>query len=158
MNARDRDACTRFALDVLGFKLSDRTRTMSFIRCDNTHHAIAFADAEATSLNHVAFEMASLDAVMRGIGRMKDHGYPPVWGPGRHGPGNNVFGYFVAPFGAVIEYTSEIVRVDDSYRTGGPEDWTWAPNRSDQWGIAAKDAARMEPAERRFRFRDISSV
>ena len=158
LNARDRAACTRFAVDVLGFKLSDRTRGMSFVRCDETHHAIAFADADLTSLNHLAFEMVNLDAVMRGIGRMKDHGCPVVWGPGRHGPGNNVFGYFVAPFGAVIEYTSEIVRVDDSYRTGGPDDWRWPPNRGDQWGITVKDTARMEPAERRFRFRELSGA
>jgi len=152
MNARDRDACTRFALDVLGFKLSDRTRGMSFIRCDRTHHAIAFADSDITSLNHLAFEMTDLDAVMRGIGRMKAHGHASVWGPGRHGPGNNVFGYFVSPFGAVIEYTAEIARVDDNYRVGGPEDWAWPPNRTDQWGVTGKDSARMGQAERLFRF------
>jgi catechol 2,3-dioxygenase len=36
------------------------------------------------TLNHVVFEMPDSDSVMRGIGRMKDSGYPVEWGPGRH--------------------------------------------------------------------------
>lgn len=153
LNARDREACTRFAVDALGFRLSDRSRTMDFVRCDTTHHAVAFADGDVSALNHLAFEMADLDAVMRGIGRMKDHGYACVWGPGRHGPGNNVFGYFVSPFGAVIEYTSEIQRLDESYRTGGPEDWSSPPGRTDQWGVTGRDTKRMDEAGRVFGWR-----
>jgi 2,3-dihydroxy-p-cumate/2,3-dihydroxybenzoate 3,4-dioxygenase len=153
LNAKDRDGATRFAQEVLGFKLSDRTRMMSFMRCDRTHHALAYADADVSSLNHLAFEMPDLDSVMRGIGRLKDHGHAAVWGPGRHGPGNNVFGYFIAPFGAVIEYTSEVQRIDDSYRTGAPEDWTWPPGRGDHWGITGRDHERMAEAERAFRFK-----
>jgi 2,3-dihydroxy-p-cumate/2,3-dihydroxybenzoate 3,4-dioxygenase len=153
MNTRDREACTRFAIEALGFRLSDRTGVMSFIRCNRTHHAVAYADASFSSLNHIAFEMMDMDAVMRGIGRLRDHGIPAAWGPGRHGPGNNVFGYFISPFGAVIEYTAEIEQVDESYRTGTPEDWKWPPGRIDQWGVSAKDAQRLMEAERRFTFR-----
>ncbi len=52
-------------------------------------------------------------SVMRGGGRMKDAGYPIQWGPGRHGPGNNLFNYFIDPFGVVIEYTAEVEQVDE---------------------------------------------
>ena len=38
--------------------------------------------------------VTDIDGVMRGIGRMRDAGKDPVWGPGRHGPGNNRFVYF----------------------------------------------------------------
>jgi catechol 2,3-dioxygenase-like lactoylglutathione lyase family enzyme len=152
VNAIDVAASERFAVEVLGFKVSDRTRAMTFVRCNRKHHAIAFAHSDASSLNHVAFEMADIDAVMRGFGRMRDAGYEPVWGPGRHGPGNNVFGYFIAPFGAVIEYTAEIAEVGDDYRVGGPDDWKWPPGRIDHWGASQKDLARIAPAERAFRF------
>ena len=104
LNARDREACTRFALEVLGFRLSDRTGFMSFVRCDRVHHAVAYAQGDNSFLNHIAFEMVDIDAVMRGIGRLKDAGIETFWGPGRHGPGNNVFAYFVAPFGAAVEF------------------------------------------------------
>jgi catechol 2,3-dioxygenase-like lactoylglutathione lyase family enzyme len=153
LNARDREACTRFAVDVLGFRLSDRTGFMNFVRCDRVHHAIAYAQADNSRLNHIAFEMADIDAVMRGIGRLRDAGFETFWGPGRHGPGNNVFAYFVAPFGAAIEYTAEVQRVSSSYRTGTPEDWKWPPNRSDHWGVSPRNATALARAEREFRFR-----
>jgi catechol 2,3-dioxygenase len=92
--------------------------------------------------------MESLDSVMRGIGRLKEAGYPPVWGPGRHGPGNNVFGYFVGPHGGVIEYTAEVAEVDEDYKVGTPDDWKWPPGRTDHWGISMRDNARMHTAER----------
>ena len=153
MNVTDRPACTKFAVETFGFTLSDRTGVMSFVRCNRQHHALAYADAKLSSLNHLAFEMQSLEAVMHGIGRLKDKGFPAVWGPGRHGPGNNVFGYFVSPFGAVVEYTSEIQLVDDSYREGAPEDWKWPPGRMDHWGVSGRDVDRMHEAEARYRWK-----
>jgi 2,3-dihydroxy-p-cumate/2,3-dihydroxybenzoate 3,4-dioxygenase len=153
LNARDREACTRFAVDVLGFRLSDRTGFMNFVRCDRVHHAIAYAQADNSMLNHIAFEMADIDAVMRGIGRLKDAGIQTFWGPGRHGPGNNVFAYFVAPFGAALEYTAEVQRVGPSYKTGTPKDWTWPPNRNDHWGVSA----RKHPEGSEFRFRPLAA-
>jgi catechol 2,3-dioxygenase-like lactoylglutathione lyase family enzyme len=153
LNTPDRGKCERFALDVLGFKVSDRTKHMTFVRGDRKHHSLAFAHAETASLNHIAFEMRDVDAVMRGIGRMRDAGFEVVWGPGRHGPGNNVFGYFIAPWGGIIEYTAEVSEVGDDYKVGAPEDWTWPPGRIDQWGVSKKDVARTGPAERLYRFK-----
>ena len=153
INSTDREACVRFAERVFGFRLSDRTGAMSFLRCNRQHHAVAYVKADFCSLNHIAFEMPTLEAVMLGIGRMRDNGVPLIWGPGRHGPGNNVFGYFVAPFGGVIEYTSEVNVVDDDYPVGKPEDWTWPPGRIDQWGLSLKDMVRAEAAEREYKFR-----
>jgi len=153
---RDADTSTRFAVDILGFKLSDRTKMMNFVRCDDTHHAIAYVRSDVSSLHHLAFEMQNLEAVMKGVGRLKDLGIEPVWGPGRHGPGNNVFAYYVAPFGAVIEYTSEVQRIDDSYKVGGPEDWKWPPGRIDHWGLSKRDEHKLHPAERLFGFKALS--
>jgi 2,3-dihydroxy-p-cumate/2,3-dihydroxybenzoate 3,4-dioxygenase len=155
INTRDREACTRFLVEVLGFRLSDRTRFMNFLRCDSVHHSIAYAQSGISSLNHIAFEMRDLDAVMRGIGRLKDAGFSTVWGPGRHGPGNNVFAYFVSPFGAIVEYTSEVQRVGEDYKVGDPEDWKWPPNRIDHWGASVRDSAAMSDAEKNFRFRPL---
>lgn len=154
LNSVDVAACERFAVDVLGFRVSDRTKMMTFIRCNRKHHCVAYAHSAVSSLNHIAFEMESTEAVMRGAGRMRDAGFDLVWGPGRHGPGNNVFGYFIAPFGGVIEYTAEVSEVGDDYRVGGPEDWKWPPGRIDHWGLSMKDMARIAPAERVFRFPD----
>jgi len=152
LNSVDVGACERFVEAVLGFRVSDRTKMMTFVRCNRKHHALAYAHSDVSSLNHIAFEMNDVDGVMRGIGRMRDAGYDVVWGPGRHGPGDNVFGYFIAPFGGVVEYTAEVSEVSDDYRVGAPEDWKWPPGRMDQWGISTKDGTRIPAAERVFRF------
>ena len=111
---------------ALGFKLADRTRIMAFMNCNRDHHSLALGDADNDALNHIAFLMPDLESVMRGGGRMKDAGHAIEWGPGRHGPGDNAFNYFIGPFGEVIEYTAEVEQVDDSYRARGPTDWTVA--------------------------------
>jgi catechol 2,3-dioxygenase-like lactoylglutathione lyase family enzyme len=155
LNAVDAEVTARFAEDILGFKVSDRTKGMVFVRCNQSHHSIAFARAGFASLNHIAFEMSDIDAVMRGIGRLRDVGMVPAWGPGRHGPGANVFAYFIAPFGAVVEFSTAVEIVGEDYPTGEPDDWTWPPNRIDQWGISGKDMAGLGVAERTFRFRRV---
>jgi|ERR671922_83210 catechol 2,3-dioxygenase-like lactoylglutathione lyase family enzyme len=153
VNSTDVEASERFAVEKLGLKVSDRTGHMRFLRCNRKHHCVAYANSQFASLNHIAFEMQDLEAVMRGIGRLRDNGYEPVWGPGRHGPGNNVFGYFVAPHGGLIEYTAEVGEVGDDYKVGGPEDWKWPPGRNDHWGVSRRDTAKISAAERTFRFR-----
>ena len=89
---------------------------------------------------------------MRGGGRMKDAGHAIEWGPGRHGPGDNAFNYFIDPFGIVIEYTAEVQQIDDSYVVRGPADWAWPPGRVDHWGISAPPSARLKQAQREVFF------
>jgi catechol 2,3-dioxygenase len=143
--ATDDDAA--FLARAFGFRLSDRSKLMAFVRCNSDHHAVVLADAPVDGLNHVAFMMPALEGVMRAAGRMIDHGFPIGWGVGRHGPGDNVFAYFVDPFGIVIEYTAEVLRVDHEYRIGGPSDWTWPPGRTDQWGIAPPKSEAVKRAQ-----------
>jgi catechol-2,3-dioxygenase len=152
LNSHDITATQRFVEQALGFVLADRTRIMAFMNCNSDHHTLALGDTDNDALNHVAFLMPTLDAVMRGGGRMKDHGHAIEWGPGRHGPGDNTFNYFIDPFGVVIEYTADIEQIDDSYRVRGPSDWTWPPGRVDQWGVGSGPSARLKEAQRQVLF------
>jgi catechol 2,3-dioxygenase len=152
LNCRDVPAAQRFFETVLGFRLIDRTRIMAFMNCSRDHHTIALADADNDALNHIAFLMPDLEAVMRGGGRLKDAGYAIEWGPGRHGPGNNAFNYFVGPGGVVVEYTAEVEQVDDSYRVGTPDTWGWPAGRYDHWGISAAPSTRLKEAQRLVHF------
>jgi catechol 2,3-dioxygenase-like lactoylglutathione lyase family enzyme len=156
LNSHDVAAGLPFYENALGMKLSDRTRVMAFIRIPTQprgdHHSIALADADNDCLNHIAFVMPDLESVMRGGGRMKDAGYGIEWGPGRHGPGNNSFNYFVGPAGFVIEYTADVEQIDDSYPVRGPEDWKWPAGRVDHWGISAPPSARLKEAQRQIAF------
>ena len=147
INSTDTDAARAWYEAVLGFQMTDRSKMMAFVRCNSDHHCIVIADAPVNGLNHVAFMLPDTEGVMRASGRMVDHGYPIGWGVGRHGPGDNVFAYFVDPFGIVVEHTAEVLQVDDTYRVGGPGDWTWPPGRTDQWGIAPPKSDAVKHAQ-----------
>ncbi|MGY5801296.1 VOC family protein [Rhizobium sp. LEGMi12c] len=147
INSSQIEALSAFYRDVLGFRLTDRSRLMAFLRCNDDHHAVVLAEAPSNGLNHVAFLMPDLESVMRGSGRVVDHGYPIGWGVGRHGPGDNVFAYFVDPQGVVIEYTAEVLQVDDGHRARGPEEWVWPPGRTDHWGIAPPKSDACKKAQ-----------
>ncbi|MEY4644712.1 MAG: hypothetical protein RLZZ596_1543 [Pseudomonadota bacterium] len=152
LNSRHVEASRQFLEQVFDFSLSDRTRIMAFMRCNSDHHSLALGDTDNDALNHIAFLMLDLDSVMRGGGRMKDAGYAIEWGPGRHGPGNNAFNYFIGPFDVVIEYTAEVAQIDDGYRTGQPADWSWPAGRVDHWGISSPPSPRLKEAQKAIQF------
>ncbi|MEM5476265.1 VOC family protein [Pacificibacter sp. AS14] len=126
---------------VLGFRTSDYSADqMVFMRCNSNHHSIALVRAHYASVNHVAFEVPSIDEFMRAIGRMKQKGHVPSWGPGRHGPGDNPFAYFVSPSGFVIEFTTELQQVDEA--THEAKVWSRdVPESMDQWMTAGPPTA-----------------
>jgi catechol 2,3-dioxygenase-like lactoylglutathione lyase family enzyme len=153
LNAREFDASLAFFTQALGFRLVDENAPLWFLHCANTDHcSIVLAKTGLPTLNHVAFDMPEFDSVMRGIGRMKDSGYPLEWGPGRHGPGNNVFAYFCGPDEVPLEYTAEVLQIDDHYQPRASSYWKYAPGRSDQWGITQPRSARYYRVQRLFGF------
>lgn len=135
LNSVDLQASKDFYTEVLGFRISDwyENDQMVFLRCNELHHCIVLTPGEWTSLNHVAFEVASADEVMKALGRMRQAGYDTIWGPGRHGPGGNVFCYFTDPVGNVIEYTAELIEVDDAWQ---PQSWARTQENADVWGTS----------------------
>ncbi|MFF2083004.1 VOC family protein [Nocardia sp. NPDC058176] len=145
LNTTDIERTAAFYTQVLGMKISDWSeRQMTFLRCNSDHHVIALNQARWPSLNHVAYEMSSIDHFMRGIGNLRAHGIAPQWGPGRHGPGDNTFSYFTDPAGLVCEYTSEVAQIDEDAwlcRT-----WRRTPQLSDQWGTAGPPTTTVRTA------------
>jgi catechol 2,3-dioxygenase len=152
LNSHAVDETQAFLSDVLGFTLADRTVAIAFMNCNRDHHTLAIGVSDNDALNHIAFLMPDGESVMRGGGRLRDAGHPIQWGPGRHGPGNNLFNYFIDPFGVVIEYTAEVEQVDESYRPRGPADWKWPPGRFDQWGISPPPGAALKEAQKKVLF------
>ncbi len=136
LNTPDFENITRFYTEVLGFRISDWSeQQMVFLRCNSDHHSIAFNRAPHASLNHVAYELPTMDQVMRGIGNLARHGVNRLWGPGRHGPGDNVFCYFQDAAGYVCEYTSEVMSIDEA--THQPQVWPRnIPEKMDRWGFS----------------------
>jgi catechol 2,3-dioxygenase-like lactoylglutathione lyase family enzyme len=146
VNTPDMERITSFYTDVLGFRISDWSgQQMAFLRTDSKHHNIAFNVAPHASVNHIAYLVSGIDELMRGISKLRKHGFEPQWGPGRHGPGNNIFCYFKDPFGYVAEYTCDIDYIRDESRHQ-PKVWPRSPESLDHWGVAAPPSPELREA------------
>ncbi len=145
LNTAALERVAAFYTDVVGFRISDWSEDqMVFLRCHSDHHSIALNRSDRASINHVAFELPTLDAYMRGIGRLKNGGYPVNWGPGRHGPGDNPFAYYIGPSGFVIEYTTQLEQIDEA--THQPRVWQRTAEQSDRWMLAGPPSRQMRTA------------
>ncbi len=114
----DPDAATRFYTETLGFKVSDRVPgLLSFMRCSTDHHNIAFAKSSHRGFHHASYEVGSFDEVGIGGMWMRERGWEPAWGLGRHAIGSNVFYYIKDPWGSYAEYFHDIDCI--------PEDSEW---------------------------------
>lgn len=124
----------RFYQQQLGFQVIDWLGDfMAFLRVGVDHHVLAITRAPHSSFNHIAFDMRGLDEYLRGTGRLMRQGVRPVWGPGRHGPGDNTFSYFIDPNGNVAEYTSELQQIPPGDPYCGAV-WPANDEDNDQWG------------------------
>ena len=87
LNTTDIERTAAFYTQVLGMRISDWSeRQMTFLRCNSDHHVIALNQAPWASLNHIAYEMPTIDHFMRGIGSLRSHGISPQWGPAGTAP------------------------------------------------------------------------
>jgi catechol 2,3-dioxygenase len=146
LNSPRQEEAAAFWVEALGFRVSDRS-LLTFIRCNADHHNIAFHPGGGDTLHHIAFEMPDLDSVMRGAGRMRDHGIAMEWGIGRHGPGNNVFAYFIGPEGFIVEYTAELEKVGADHRPHDPSHWKYPDGHTDLWGLTPPPSGRLRAAQ-----------
>jgi catechol 2,3-dioxygenase-like lactoylglutathione lyase family enzyme len=137
-------ALTEFFITVLGFQLSDWLGDfMSFLRCNEWHHRIAVLPGPPC-LNHVAYDMTSVDEMLRGVGKLKRLQTEILWGPGRHTAGNNTFSYFATPNGFAVEYTADLERVTEDWK---PTVHVPSPTVMDQWGIGTGGPQTMPHPE-----------
>lgn len=145
LHSPDHLALVKFFADVLGFRISDWLGDfMCFLRCNSAHHRIAILPGPPC-LNHVAYDVLSVDDMMRGAHRLKQAGTNIRWGPGRHTAGNNTFSYFVTPNGFAVEYTAEVEEVD--FERHQPTVHVPGPMLMDQWGIGVGGPQTMPHPE-----------
>ncbi len=65
------------------------------------------------------------------------HGLVLSWGPGRHGPGNNVATYHDDPVGATHEHLWDIEQIEDPSWQG--KDWAGLTRWRNKWGPGNED-------------------
>jgi catechol 2,3-dioxygenase-like lactoylglutathione lyase family enzyme len=110
MGTPNYDATLSFFTDLIGFEISDAIPgIMSFTRCSTDHHNVAIQAMPGAFLHHVAFEVDSVDEVLRGGSNMIEGAAERhMWGLGRHAIGSNWFWYLRDPAGNFVEYTADL--------------------------------------------------
>jgi catechol 2,3-dioxygenase-like lactoylglutathione lyase family enzyme len=131
---------------VLGFRVSDWIEDwFVFLRCGPDHHTINFVQGKTTRMHHIAFELKDWAQVQNACDFLGGRNIPIIWGPGRHGPGHNIFTYHRNPDDQIIELFTELDKMlDESLGYFDPRPWhrdrpqrpkVWEPGAPrDIWG------------------------
>ena len=107
-----------FLVDHAGFVLSDRVEdetqglTAGFVRSDPEHHSFAAFRASRPAFDHYALEADGWNDLRDWADHFSALRVPIWWGPGRHGPGNNLFLMIRDPDGIRIEISAEMEHMD----------------------------------------------
>jgi catechol 2,3-dioxygenase len=147
-----------FYVEVLGFRVSDTMGeeaagdVFAWLRCNREHHTVAVVKGDEADLDHYAFEIASWAEMGRWCDELAARNVPLTWGPGRHGPGNNLFVMFDDVDGRHVELSCEMERFWDDRAAYPREPRRWAPQPTsvNLWGPtpAWRDVAAERTGER----------
>jgi catechol 2,3-dioxygenase len=137
---RDLPPMLRFYEEVLGFTVSDyvcegedaaRAPTVGFFRSDPEHHSFGVFRAPETRPDHHAYEAGSWNDIRDWADHMASLHIPLWWGPGRHGPGNNLFFMVKDPHGYLVEISAELEIVPDGIEK---REWAHEERTLNLWG------------------------
>lgn len=131
----------RFYAEVLGFVLSDKVvedgaLSACWLRTDREHHTMAVFRTRRPGrrLDHHSFEVTDWALIRDWADDLAAHGIGLVWGPGRHGPGNNLFILIRDPDDNLIEFSAELEVITDDRPA---RVWPQAESTFNKWGSAS---------------------
>lgn len=123
-----------FLTRLLGFHVSDRVGSDAvFLRCNTDHHGINLLKTSVNQLHHYAFELEHWAAYEQLGDHFRLQGQTFLWGPGRHGPGDNLFCYVLDPVGSIVEFYADMQQIE-SETAYHPQVWGNVPLTANQWG------------------------
>jgi len=133
LKVRDLERSVAFYTEILGFRVSDAYPDsmipggMVFMRCNADHHGVALvggaeAAAENVEMHHLAFEVATLDEVVRARAHLRRH-QVPVEFDGRRRAGAQVAVEFRDPDNHMLEIYWCIDQIGSDGRSRPPEEW-----------------------------------
>jgi len=135
----DIQAMLAFYQDVLGLRISDNVYAddnslrSSFLRAGNEHHIVAIFVAPQNSFDHHCYEAGDWGLIRDWADELSTHDIPLDWGPGRHGPGNNLFFMIRDPDNNWLEISAELEIVQEDRVTGS---WIHQEKTLNSWGKA----------------------
>ncbi len=126
-----------FFRDVVGFRLSDlvvdaeEAMRTCFLRTDHEHHSLAIFQADTNRLDHHCYESADWNSIRDWGDHFASLHLQVQWGPGRHGPGNNLFVFVHDPDGNWVEISAELEVVSPDRTVGA---WPHEERTLNSWG------------------------
>ncbi|HEY3149943.1 MAG TPA: VOC family protein [Dongiaceae bacterium] len=124
---------------TVGFAVSDQvsddegTLRACFLRSDAEHHSFAIFQTPRNRLDHHCYELKDWNGIRDWGDRLAARRIPVKWGPGRHGPGNNLFLFFHDPDGNWVEVSAELEVVGENHPAG---QWAHEERTLNSWGTA----------------------
>lgn len=135
---RDLAAFEAFYAGKLGFFVSDRVRdaggrvTTCFTTSNHEHHTIAAFLSPEAGIDHHSYEAGEWGLIRDWCDHLASQKIALIWGPGRHGPGNNLFVFIEDPDGNWIEISAELEVLDNR----PTKEWPHEPRTLNLWGNA----------------------
>ena len=127
-----------FYVGKLGFCISDRVLHSNgnlatcFVRSNHEHHTVACFKSDKVGVDHHSYEAGEWNAIRDWCDHFAAMNIELMWGPGRHGPGNNLFVFVKDPDGNWIEISAELEVIHDR----PSKDWPQEERTLNLWGKA----------------------
>lgn len=157
LRTRDPGADEAFWTARLGAKVSDWIGDAALLRIDGVHHKIALFPSQVAGLQHVNFQVAQPDDIMRSWYFLRERGVRIAFGPGRHPTSGARFLYFYGPDGMIYEYSCGVrIFSEEEQRTHIPRQFPNVPTSYCMWGSKPDIAEfKAEPDEAGIRLADV---
>lgn len=108
-----------------------QTLTAIFYRSTPEHHSFAMFLSDVARPDHHAYEVSCWNDIRDWADHMADLHIKLWWGPGRHGPGNNLFFMVEDPNGYKVEISAELENMADGAPT---RKWPHTERSLNLWG------------------------
>ena len=132
------EAFQNFYEKKLGFDVTDRVvksdgkLATCFTTSNHEHHTIACFKSVKKGMDHHSYEAGEWNHIKTWCDHLASHDIQLMWGPGRHGPGNNLFIFIEDIDGNWIEISAELETVH-----GRPtKNWPQSERTLNLWGKA----------------------
>ncbi|HZD64566.1 MAG TPA: VOC family protein [Acidimicrobiales bacterium] len=157
LNCSDLERSVRFYTDVLGFSVSDvypediARGGMVFMRYGHDHHGVALVGTlpgatESVELNHLAFEVGTLDEVFAARDRLRARGVAIDF-EGRRRAGCQIAVEFRDPDGHRLEIYWGVDQVGSAGEVRPASEWKWALSLADAVldPVMGQDTTLLDP-------------
>ena len=133
------ESVVRFYVEQIGFTISDEVvgdngKIMTvFMRSSDEHHSLAFFRGANNAWDHHCYETNEWNDIRDWGDKFAKKRIPIFFGPGRHGPGNNLFFMVTDPDGNRLEFSAELQHVSHEV---APGIWPHEEYTLNSWGRA----------------------